>query len=252
MNSFASALTVFTCVFGGALFGMFLRRFVLPEYHLTPEAKSTVQLTTALIVTLAAMVLSLLIASARAFYDTQTTELTDLSANVILLDRTLAHYGSDAQPVRVLLRSTVAHVIDQMWSKDSSGFPRLDPKSTDGELVYDKIQQLSPSDDVQRQLKDQALGIAKGLGQVRWLMYEQRAHSIPMALLVVLVFWLVAIFISFGLFAPQNGTVLTSLLIAASAVSGAILLLLDMYSPYSGLIQISSAPLRAALNLLDQ
>jgi len=73
-----------------------------------------------------------------------------------------------------------------------------------------------------------------------------------MPLLVVLVLWLTVIFVSFGLFAPSNATVISSLFVSALSVSGAIFLILEMYGPYAGLIQISSAPLRAALAHLGQ
>ena len=94
--------------------------------------------------------------------------------------------------------------------------------------------------------------MAMDLGKTRWLMYEQATTSVSMPLLVVLVLWLTVIFISFGLFAPLNATVVASLFVSALPVSGAIFLILEMYSPYDGLIQISSAPLRAALAHLGQ
>jgi hypothetical protein len=85
------------------------------------------------------------------------------------------------------------------------------------------------------------------IGETRWLMYEQAAATVSVPLLVVLVFWLAALFFSFGLFAPVNATVIVSFFVSALSVSAAIFLIVEMYSPYSGLIQISSAPLRAAL-----
>jgi hypothetical protein len=85
------------------------------------------------------------------------------------------------------------------------------------------------------------------LGQTRWLMYEQESTSISLPLLIILVFWLTVLSISFGLFAPRNATVVTSLLVSALSVSGAIFLILELYKPYGGLIHISSAPMRAAL-----
>jgi hypothetical protein len=97
-------------------------------------------------------------------------------------------------------------------------------------------------------LQSQALSIAVDIGKTRWLMYEQAITAVSLPLLVVLVLWLTVIFISFGLFAPFNATVVSSLLVAALSVSGAIFLILEMYSPYSGLIKISSAPLRASIS----
>jgi hypothetical protein len=123
----------------------------------------------------------------------------------------------------------------------------LDAPSGGAEILLDEIQAFAPKDDRQRSLQAQAMSIILDLGQTRWLQYAQGSASISMPLLVVLVFWLTTIFISFGLFAPANGTVLASLLVSALSVSAAILLILELYSPYSGLIQVSRAPLSGAL-----
>jgi hypothetical protein len=96
------------------------------------------------------------------------------------------------------------------------------------------------------------LSIVIGLGQIRWLMYEQRVDSVSVPLLIVLVFWLTALFTSFGLFAPRNATVVATLFVSALSVSGAIFLILEMYTPYAGLIRISDTPLRTALEHLGQ
>ena len=250
MRSIAISLIVFACVFGGAATGMLLRAF-LPKDHLDADSKEVVKVGMGLVATMAALVLGLLVASAKSSYDAQSTELTEMSSKVVVLDRILAHYGPETGEVREVLRGTVARVLDGMWSKDRSGLSRLEP-STNGEVLYDKIQGLSPKDDKQRANQAQALGFAVGLGQTRWLMYEQKASSVSLPLLVILVLWLSVIFISFGLFAPPNATVVVSLLAAALSVSGAIFLIMEMYAPYAGLIQISSAPLRAALAHLGQ
>jgi len=94
--------------------------------------------------------------------------------------------------------------------------------------------------------------MAMGLGQTRWLIFAQGATSVSKPMLVILVFWLTAIFISFGLFAPRNGTVTAALFVSGLSVSCAIFLILEMYSPFGGLIEISSAPLRFALEHLGK
>jgi hypothetical protein len=248
MSSVTISLIVLVFVFGGALVGMFLRT-ALPQHHLSDASKDIVRVGIGLVVTLTALVLSLLIASAKAYYDAQRHELTAMSAKIVLLDRVLAHYGPETREARDLLRADVVLLLNQMWSKNRSS---LQPASPAHEVLYDKIQELSPRNDAQRSIQAQALAIALALGETRWLMYEQSATAVSRPLVVVLVFWLTVIFISFGLFAPNNLTVVTTLLISALAVSGAVLLILEMYSPYAGLIQISSAPLRAALAHLGQ
>jgi hypothetical protein len=246
MTSIEISSIAFAFVFGGAMVGLAVRT-VLPQNELNSDSSDVVKLGMGLVGTLAALVLGLLIASAKTSFDTQNVELTEMSSKVVLLDRVLAHYGSEAKEARNQLRSSVVHALDTLFTNDPS---QLD--STKGELLYDKIQELSPKDDAQRSIQAQALTIVLALGQTRWLMTEQRVNSVSVPLLVVLIFWLTIIFISFGLFAPRNMTVVVSLLVSALSVSGAIFLILEMYSPYAGLIHVSSAPLRAALSRLGQ
>jgi hypothetical protein len=251
MIPFETSLFVFACAFGGALFGMFLRR-VLPEHHIGPESKDVVRISMGLVATTVALVLGLLVYSAKAFYDTQTNEVTQLAASVLVLDRVLARYGPETADARAELRRSLQHQMDLLWpaadAKESTS-PKAAPT---GEAVVDKIHELAPQNDKQKALQSQAVGLALQMGQTRMLMYTQRNVPVPKALLVMLIFWLVALFISFGLFAPLNSTVIISLLVSAAAICGAVFLIVEMYFPYGGLIQVSSAPLRAALEQIGR
>jgi hypothetical protein len=249
MSSIAISLIVLACVFGGALFGMFLPTR-LPEDHLSPKSTDLVRMGMGLIGTMSAMVLGLMFASAKNTYDTGKGELTTLSAKLVLLDRVLAHYGPDAQDARNALRTAVTRALDQGWSDDSQ--PSGLRPSTGNEVLYDKIQGLSPKSDEQRSVKSQALSIAIDLGQTQWLMLELQPKPAPPLFLNVIVFWFTIIFISFGLIAPRNATVVVTLFVCALSVSGAIFLILEMYSPFSGVIRVSSDPLRVALSHLGQ
>jgi hypothetical protein len=200
-------------------------------------------MTMGLVATTVALVLGLLVASAKSFYDTQNNEVTELAGNVVLLDRILAHYGPEAADSRASLRETAAH-----WSEIMKPGVGLQNR----EALLDKIQELTPKDDNQRAMKAQASNLAIQMGQVRWLMFAQSSIPVPKLLLLVLIFWLTVLFFSFGLFAPVNFTVRSGLFISALAVSGAIFLILEMYQPHSGFIQVSDAPLRAALAQLGQ
>ena len=242
---------VFACVFGGALFGNFLRA-VLPEHHLSTESKDVVKLGMGLIATMTALVLGLLIATAKDSYDTQRSGLTQVSVNVVFLDRAMAHYGPETKEARDLLRSSFVGAIDQIWPEAGSRPAQLAPTAAEGDALYDKIQALSPQNEAQRSLQAKALSISIDIGQARWLMFQRTSSSIPVPFLVVVVFWLTIIFVSFGLFASPNATVIAVLLLCALSVAGAIFLLLELDTPFDGLIQISSAPLRNALAHLGQ
>ena len=245
MHSIEISAIVFVCIFGAGLLGMLLRS-ALPDHHLASDSKDAVKVGMGLVGTMAALVLGLLVASAKGNYDSQGASLTQLAANVVMLDRILAHYGPETKETRELIRRGVSGFIE-IWSKTGSV-----PDPGGNEMLYEKIQELSPKDDRQRALQAQALSIAMSTGQARWLMYEQGIASVSMPLLVVLVLWLSLILGSFGLFAPANGTVIASLCVCALSVSAAVFLILEMYSPFSGMIRLSSAPLQAALAHLGQ
>jgi hypothetical protein len=248
MSPFTISLAAFTCIVGGVLVGT-RGHSLLPDDHRSPETKEVVRLGMAFVGTMVALVLGLLTSSAKGFIDTHNAEGVEIAANVVLLDRLFAHYGPEAQESRVLLRSIVARQVDR-------SHPNADldkPNALNGDPLFDKIQELSPQNDHQRLLQTQALSLAIRIGQTRWLMFEQEtSSSLPIPVLAMLVFWLTLLFTSFGLFVRPNVTIVTSLLISALAVSGAIFLILEMYSPGSGWIRATDAPLRAALTQLGQ
>jgi hypothetical protein len=253
MSSLAISGIVLACVFGGTLLGMVVRA-VLPEQHLSPESKDVVKLGMGLIGTMTALVLGLLIASAKSSFDAQRNGLAQLSANVILLDRALAHYGPHSRDARDTLRSAVADMLQKNWPGDSPATARMERTGTEGqyEEIYEKIQSLSPKTDAERVTQAQALKTAVDLAQTRWLLFSQNRSSIPLPFLVVMVSWLTLLFASFSLFAKPNATVTITLLICALAVSSALFLILELDRPLDGIIQISSDPLRSALALLGR
>ena len=248
MSAIGIGLIVLVCVFGGSLLGMFLHT-ILPEHHLNADSKDVIKLGMGLTATMSALVLALLTNSAKGSFDTQRNELTQMAANIILLDRILAHYGPETKDARDLLKGTVANMINRMWPEEGSA-PLLEPVAA--EAFYDKIQSLSPQNEVQRALQGQALKMSVDIGQARWLLFEQGGRSIPMPFLVLLIFWVTVIFLSFGLFAPRNATVIVTLFLCALSLSGAIYLILELDHPFGGLVQISSAPLRSALSQIDK
>ena len=205
-----------------------------------------------LIGTMSALVLGLLVASAKGSYDTQRSELIQMSSKIVLLDRVLAHYAPETKETRDLLRGFVISTLDRMWPHEKSGRAQLAPGKAQGETLYDKLLALAPQNDAQRSLQANALSTAMDVGQTRWLMFQQADSSISMPLLVVVVFWLAIIFTSFGLFAHPNGLAVSVLLISAASVSAAIFLILELDQPFDGLIRISSGPLRSALAQLGR
>jgi len=247
MNSTITGALVFACLFGAGLLGVRVRA-ALPEDHLSTETKDAVKVGMGLVATMAALVLGLLVASTKGSYDAQKNEVTQMAAKTVFLDRVLANYGSESAESRDLLRRSVGSAISHMWPDKKSSQPaQLDPSASSGEAFFNSIQKLSPQNDVQRSLKSQAAQIAADLGQMRWLLFEQTETSISVAMLIVLISWLAIIFVSAGLFAPPNATVVIALMLAALSVSGAIFLILELDMPFDGVIQISQKPMYNAL-----
>jgi hypothetical protein len=251
VNAGVLTCVVFGLVFGGAMLGAWLR-MLLPAHHLSAESKDIVRLGTGLVATMTALILGLLVASAKSSYDTDKSEVVQMAAKIVFLDRVLANYGPETQDARDTLRRAVNTWIARMWPDEKTQHADLDPTASPGEELHRMILQLAPKDDVQLSLKAQAVSVAADLGQMRWLLFEQTGTSISMPFLAVVVLWLAIIFMSFGLFAPFNTTVLATLLVCALSVSCALLLILELDQPFDGVIHISSAPMHNALEHLGR
>jgi CDP-diglyceride synthetase len=251
MSPIAIAFVVLACVFGGALFGMFLG-MVLPEHHLSEPSKDVVKLVTGLIATLAALVLGLLVASSKSSFDTANEGFRQSAAKVILLDRTLAQYGPETKDVREMLRKGFAARIDQLLPKDHSQHASLGAAQGTAavEGFAQKLRALSPQTDVQRALQSRALEIIDSVAQARWMEIEEQENAIPTPFLVVLILWLAVMFASFGLFAPRNAIAVTALFLGALSLSGAIFLIEELNNPLGGFISISRAPMDRALGFI--
>lgn len=245
---------IFACVLAGILLGMLLRA-LLPEEHLSAESKDVVKLGMGLIGTLTALVLGLLVASAKSSFDTQRNGLAQLSANIIMIDRCLAHYGTESKDAREMLRTSVADMLEKTWPQESRASGKTEEKTrTEGryEALFERIQELKPTNDAQRTFQAQALKLATDTAQARWLLFAQKGSSIPTPFLAVMVCWIALILGSFSLFTRPNAFVFVALLVCALAVSSAIFLILELDQPLDGIIQISSAPLRDALAQLGR
>ena len=253
MNSLTIGFISAGCIFGGVLLGMLLQK-VLPQHHLESDSKDTVKLGAGMLATLTALVLGLLVSSAKGSFDAMNAGIAQTGAKVILFDHILADYGPETKEVREQLRDTVASTIEKIWpdKKGGPGGLRALESVDAAKTLQAKLRELTPKNDLQKSLLAQASQIGSDVLQTRLLLVEQQQNELPPAFLVLLIFWLTGLFISFGLFAPRNGTVLAVLLICAVSVSSAIFLVLEMNRPLDGFIKVSSAPLRKAVELIGK
>ena len=253
MSPVAIGAIFFACIFGAALLGMALRT-VLPQHHLSEASNDVVRLVARLIATLAALVLGLLIASAKTSFDTLNEGFRQSAVKIILLDQALAQYGPETTDLRELIRNDFANRVDAMFSKAQTQRAALNSAQGTNAIatVQRSVRALVPQSEAQRSLQSRALDLSDSLAQVRWHAIEYEDNAIPPLFLLVLGFWLAVMFTGFGLFAPRHGLAIAVFVLGSASLAGAIFLIEELNSPLGGLIAISRAPMDMALGQLGR
>ena len=245
MDALTISLIVFAVVVAATAFGIVLNR-VLPPHHLSKESKEIIHLGIGVIVTLTALVLGLLVASAKSSFDTKSDEIRRSSVKLIMVDRLLRQMGPPGAESRELLRKWVDNNAVAIWTPEGRRVPVAQGvlEWTD---FHDKVRSIAPVDDAQRNLQGKIVDLVDDLSETRWLLTEQADSSIQTPFPHVVVLWLGIIFASFGLFAPRNWTVYAVIGLSALSLSTAVFLILELDQPFSGAIRISDAPLQVLL-----
>ena len=251
MNPYVTGLAVFAGLSGSVLLGMHIRR-LLPEHHLSAETKDSVKLAMGLVATMSALLLGLLVSSTKDTYDSTRTQVVQMAGRVLLLDRALRDYGPEADNVRAHLYVGVARAYEKLWPGENVLSARTAYYGQRKDVSLAAIEKLTPRDDEQRDIKAKAAALAMDIAQMQELVAAQSAVPISLPLLLVVVFWLVVIFVSFGLNTPPNATGITAQLFAALAVAGAIYMMVELSQPFNGLIRISGQPMLNALHALTK
>jgi hypothetical protein len=227
--------------------GLFLR-YKLPASHLSGDSKDVIRLATALIGTMAAVVLALLFAATRTSYEATNSHVARLTAGIIELDQLLKEYGGpDGVTLRLALRDDVAFMVSAIWRDDAPPTPDLLRPLTQEETVHFKLRELVPRTPVHIALHARALAVGTDLDQTRLTLFAQPPDSLPRPFISVLVLWLCFIFASFSMSSPANATLVVVLATCALSASTAIYLILELGQPFNGLLQISSRGLKGAL-----
>lgn len=246
MNPFAVAAAFAVLVLAGAYCGALARRWV-PVAHQDANTREVVKLGVGFLGTLAALVLGLVVASAKDSFDVKTKEVQSAAAKVLQIDRRLQSLGSEALPMRMALRDLVAARVGHL-TDGYVGEADTPMTSSQGLVrIEDQLRAFAPKDDVQRQLAAEALAGAVEVEAIMSSAVAQVGSSITTPLLVLLAFWFGVILAGWNFISPSNGTILFVNVLCALSVSGAIYLLLQMDQPFDGVISVSDGPLRAVL-----
>lgn len=245
MHEMLVAVGIFLCLAAAAL-GALVVSGKLPAHCRDDDTHNVVRLAANIFVVTASLVLGLLINSAKNTFEAVDRNVHAFATDLVLLDRSLRHYGPEASVVRQRLAAYVRQAVAGTWPAD--GLPVLDDRVA--ELLLDDVGNalvaIRPSDPIRAELWHEAQGYLQSVLKRRWGLIEESEGTTPTAFVVMLVAWLVLIFASFGYRAPRNPVAVSTLVVAALLIAASIYLIMDMSEPFSGPIQISPAPLQRA------
>jgi hypothetical protein len=254
MTPIGISVIILLTVLAGTVLGIVVGRR-LPEHHLSSETKTVISASMAVVGTISALMLGLLISDSSRAFSARNDEIAKVSADFILLDRLLRRYGPEAAAARYDLRRYAKAKLYSLFPAEAKPTPtsRGEARTQSLEHVQDMILAFKPSDDRQRWLKDRAVQLMVDVGDTRWFLLQRPTNSIPVPVLVLVVFWQTILFASFGLFAPKNLTATIALILCVIAASSGIAMVLEMeMDSFTGLIRLSSAPIHYALKVIGQ
>ena len=245
-------MLLFVGIMAAAAFaGMAVRRR-LPEHHTADSSRDAVLRSVGLVVTLSAIVLGFLVSSAKAYYGAVEGQLTEIAADMAMLDRLLMRYGTEAEPARQMLRQSVGLAVAEVWPGHQSSLPQPGRESglQASERLSDAVEGLPQGDPHLARLREQALSRLVDVQHAGFLLSRIAQSHPQVPMLAVVVSWLAIIFFGFGVVSPTTSTARASMILAAVASAGALFLIVEMYSPVSGLLRIPPSILEDALPAL--
>ncbi len=241
-------LIAFVVIFGSGMLGLLISK-LLPEHHTADATQVIVQTTMGTISILAALVLGLLVATAKGKFDTVSTQVEQVAGNLMLLDRELRNYGPDTAEARGLLRRYADAKIAAVWPRRAGDRPMLDDPA--GLQLLESFQQnlraLTPKTDTQRLILADLLPITGDLVKITWRQVALAANRFTHPFLIMTQVWLGMLFFSWGLFAPRNAIVIGAMLLGATSIACTIVLVEDFDNPFEGFVTVSPGPMNEAL-----
>jgi hypothetical protein len=243
-------LISFIAIAAGIATGMLLH-WRLDEKHVA-AAKETIRLGASFLATLSAVLISLMIASAKSSYDTQDSRFRQLATYLVEADRLLSQYGPESKEMRLLMRQAVPAAIDRIWREKRAALQDSAFTSASlAEQLNGAIAALTPANDAQRALKVRIELAGAEIARTRLLMFSDGEPAILTPFLLILIFWLAVVFASYSLFVEQGRIVIVALLVFALSISSALFLVADLSQPFVGLMQLPKEQLGQTLGPLD-
>jgi hypothetical protein len=250
LNPITISLIALACIFGAAMLGVTISGY-LPEQYFDQRTRDIIKAARDVIVGVAALTLGLLIATAKTSFDDRAHEFKLEASKSVMIDRILYQFGPETRHARQLVRAMLVNGTERIEQAMRHG---IEQEKTMREKITDdlhfEILSLKPKNDIQTELRAEAISLSKEVMQSRWMVHQSLSTTIQLPLLFILVFWLSCIFLYLGLGATASPGIVITLLLAALSMSGAIYLTLAFDRPHQGLVQVSAEPLKLALEQL--
>jgi len=246
MNNILITAAVFVLLAGSGLISMSMYTR-LPEHHRDDKTRDAVRTIASIFIMMTSLTFGLLINSAKNTFEMINGNMHVYATDLIILDRMLRTYGSDANDARRMLIAYTEEAISHPARVEELLLTKSDSSGRALDAVGDALSALTPSD---RFHETQLVDIRKHYNRMlkhRWAIVEHSEGSIPMPLMGMLVCWLMVVFTSFGYRAPRNTVVVTMILISAFLISTSVYLIFDMNVPFKGPIRVSDQPIHRAL-----
>jgi hypothetical protein len=251
MGEVLVGVVIFACLAGAALASLLIYpRF--PEHHRQDDTSAVVRLSANLFVVMSSLVLGLMINSAKNTFETIDHNVHNFATQLIILDRSLRQYGPDTADARATLTAYLQRLVDA--TSPTQRTPAVANRLSELLLnkVGDQLADLTPPEAKRAAALQAATQQLQKVIEQRWVLVGQSDGIIPVPLILLLVAWLMLIFASFGFRAPRNATIVGTFIVSSALAAAALYLILDMDTPFTGPIQISTAPLQRALTELTQ
>lgn len=242
-------LMTFVVIFGCGLLGLLAGKLLPDKYH-DSSTKAIVQTATGMVSLLAALVLGLLVATAKNKFDTFNKQTEEFAAGLMLINRELVDYGPGAAESRARLRQFTETKLAETWGGKESvdSKPDSEPSWRVLEGLQQYVRDLKPQSESQHSAAISASALIADLRKTTWLQRAEEKDHVRHPFVFVLVCWFAILFFSISLFAPRNRLVIAALIVGALSVAGAVVMIADMDSPFEGILTVSPDPMRDALS----
>ena len=243
------AAIVAVATFVSALAG-FGAHSVLPAAYVA-ESKGMVGLVVGLVASLLSLVLSLLIWTGHGLCTAQQSQLQTIGSSIIRLDFVLKAYGPEAEPGRALLRKHVERIRARLWSNlNERGFIYRADVPEDVHRMIAFFVSLRPANDEQRQYLASARDIFGTIVETQVTIFRSLVDRVPSLLLVVVLGWSCVLFFGYGLLSDVDALTIVLAALGAICVASAVLLILELSDPYSGLFRMPHESFDGLVRLL--